>query len=355
MSNFVCSGAKIYCSYGSCTSSLVVLPDRNVDLSVGPMANKVDHTPQKNIFSFGICSYLSAKANHPVKCSPATNSDWCICKEDVLVRNQPALTTDSFCKCQHGGIIKFNDDGQKETSYDTSREPSTLLECGIEKKVEIIGNSKNNVQQTTGEGWGWLDTVELIPVVGSVVGMGRAGVNGNLGMVALNAGFLVADVAGIVSFGSTTAASTAAKASIKAGAKVLAKQTMKASAKEVASTPKLLSLVKPSPKNMFENVPEAYKEYGKKVVDELVENNQKAQSKSIIGKTGGEAKSRMAGRMTEFLDNAKRTAQNKWNEFKTNNEISTYFRNLHGNLQKIESEQKKIEQLKRIYGPSFFD
>ena len=94
MSNFVCSGAKIYCSYGSCTSSLVVLPDRTVDLSVGPMANKVDHTPQKNIFSFGICSYLSAKANHPVKCSPATNSDWCICKEDVLVRNQPALTTD---------------------------------------------------------------------------------------------------------------------------------------------------------------------------------------------------------------------------------------------------------------------
>ena len=228
MSNFVCSGAKIYCSYGSCTSSLVVLPDRTVDLSVGPMANKVDHTPQKNIFSFGICSYLSAKANHPVKCSPATNSDWCICKEDVLVRNQPALTTDSFCKCQHGGIIKFNDDGQKETSYDTSREPSTLLECGIEKKVEIIGDSKNNVQQTTGEGWGWLDTVELIPVVGSVVGMGRSGINGDWGMVALSAGFLVADVAGIVSFGSTTAASTAAKASIKAGAKVLAKQTMKA-------------------------------------------------------------------------------------------------------------------------------
>ena len=355
MSNFVCSGAKIYCSYGSCTSSLVVLPDRTVDLSVGPMANKVDHTPQKNIFSFGICSYLSAKANHPVKCTPATNSDWCICKEDVLVRNQPALTTDSFCKCQHGGIIKFNDDGQKETSYDTSREPSTLLECGIEKKVEIIGDSKNNVQQTTGEGWGWLDTVELIPLVGSVVGMGRAGINRNLGMVALNAGFLVADVAGIVSFGSTTAASTAAKASIKAGAKVLAKQTMKASAKEVASTPKLLSLVKPSPKNMFENVPEAYKEYGKKVVDELVENNQKAQSKSIIGKTGGEAKPRIAERMTEFLDGTKKVVKNMWNEIKTNNEVSAFFRNLHESQRKTESIKGEIEQLKKIYGRSFFD
>lgn len=343
MSNFVCSGAKIYCSYGSCTSSLVVLPDRTVDLSVGPMANKVDHTPQKNIFSFGICSYLSAKANHPVKCSPATNSDWCICKEDVLVRNQPALTTDSFCKCQHGGIIKFNDDGQKETSYDTSREPSTLLECGIEKKVEIIGDSKNNVQQTTGEGWGWLDTVELIPVVGSVVGMGRSGINGDWGMVALSAGFLVADVAGIVSFGSTTAASTAAKASIKAGAKVLAKQTVKEGAKEVASTPKLLSLVKPSPKNMFENVPEAFKEYGKKVVDELVEKNPGI---TIISETGGKAKPRIAEKMTEYWDNAQGTVQNLWYKFKTNNEISVFFRNL-DKVKKLPFEQRKLEQFKR--------
>lgn len=352
MSNFVCSGAKIYCSYGSCTSSLVVLPDRTVDLSVGPMANKVDHIPQKNIFSFGICSYLSAKANHPVKCSPATNSDWCICKEDVLVRNQPALTTDSFCKCLHGGIIKFNDDGQKETSYDTSREPSILLECGIEKKIEIIGDSKNNVQQTTGEGWGWLDTVELIPVVGSVVGMGRSGINGNLGMIALNAGFLVADVAGIVSFGSTTAASTAAKASIKAGTKVLAKQTVKESAKEVASTPKLLSLVKPSPKNMFENIPNADKEYAKKAIDELIEKNL---GKTIISETGGKAKPRIAEKMTEFLDGTKKVVKNMWNEFKTNNEVSAFFRNLHESQRKTESIKGEIEQLKKIYGRSFFD
>lgn len=346
MSNFVCSGAKMQCSYGSTASNLRVRPDRTVDLSVGPMANKVDRIPNENIFSFGICRYLSAKANHPVTCNPATNSDWRICKEDVLVRNEPALTTDSFCKCQHGGIIKFIDDGQKETDYDTSRESSTLLECGIEKNVEVIGDSKNNVQQTTGEGWGWLDTVELIPVVGSVVGIGRSGINGDWGMVVLNAGFLVADVAGIVSFGSTTAASTAAKASVKAGAKVLAKQTVKESAKEVASTPQLLSLVKPGPKNMFENVPEAYKEYGKKVVDELIEKNQKTQSKSILGKTGGEAKPRIPERMTEFLDNAKRTVQNNWNEFKTNNEISVFFRNL-DEVQKLPSEQRKLEQLKR--------
>lgn len=355
MSNFVCSGAKMHCSYGSCTSSLVVLPDRTVDLSVGPMANKVDRVPNKNIFSFGICSYLSAQAHHLVTCIPATNSDWRMCKEDVLVRNQPALTTDSFCMCQHGGIINFIDDGQKETSYDTSREPSTLLEGGIEKKAEVIGDSKINVQQTAGERWGWLDTVELTPVVGSVVGMGRECMNGNWGMVALNAGFLVADVAGVVSFGSTTAASTAAKASIKAGAKVLAKQAVKESAKEVTSYPKLLSLVKPSSKNIFENVPEAYKEYGKKVVDELVENNQKTQSKSIIGKTGGEAKPRIVERMTEFLDNAKRTAQNQWNEFKTNNEISAWLRKFDKDLQEIESKKRKIERLRKIYGPSFFD
>lgn len=351
MSNFICSGAKMQCSYGSCPSNLVVLPDRTVDLSVGSMANKVDRVPYKNIFPFGICSYLSAKAHHPVTCNPATNSDWCICKEDVLVRNEPALTTNSFCKCQHGGIIKFIDDGQKETCYDASREPSTLLECGIEKKVEIIDDSKNKVQQTTGEEWGWLDTVELIPVVGSVVGMGRSGMNGDWGMVALNAGFLVADVAGIVLLGSTMAASTATKASIKAGTKVLAKQTVKESAKEVAKSPKSLSLIESSSKNIFET----YKGFGQKAVNEYVKNNQKAQGKTIIGKTGGEAKPRIVERMTEFLDGTKKVVKNMWNELKTNNEVSAFFRNLHESQRKTESIKGEIEQLKKIYGRSFFD
>lgn len=355
MSNFVCSGAKMQCNYGSSTSDLVVLPDRTVDLSVGPMANKVDRVPNKNILPFGICSYLSSKAHHPVTCNPATNDSWCVCKEDVLVRNQPALTTKSFCMCKHGGIITFINDGQEETSYDTSRESSILLEGSIEKNVEVISDSTINVQQTTGEKWGWLDTVELIPVVGSVVGMGREGMNGNWGMVALNAGFLVADVAGIVSFGSTTAASTATKASIKAGTKVLAKQAVKKSAKEVTTSPKSLSLIESSSKNIFENMPEAYKGFGQKAVNEWVKNNQKTLGKAIIGKTGGEAKPRIIERMTEFLDGTKKVVKNMWNEFKTNNEVSAYFRNLHESRQKTESLKGEIEQLKKIYGPSFFD
>jgi hypothetical protein len=55
-------------------------------------------------------------------------------------------------------------------------------------------------------------------------------------MMALNIGFLAADVLGVVSFGASTAASTAAKAAIKTGIKVAAKSAAKAAAKQVGKT-----------------------------------------------------------------------------------------------------------------------
>jgi hypothetical protein len=55
-------------------------------------------------------------------------------------------------------------------------------------------------------------------------------------MMALNIGFLAADVLGVVSFGASTAASTAAKAAIKTGVKVAAKSAAKAAAKQVGKT-----------------------------------------------------------------------------------------------------------------------
>lgn len=55
-------------------------------------------------------------------------------------------------------------------------------------------------------------------------------------MMAMNIGFLVLDVAGLVSFGATTAASSAGKAGIKAGVKVAAKSAAKAVAKQVGKT-----------------------------------------------------------------------------------------------------------------------
>jgi hypothetical protein len=97
-----------------------------------------------------------------------------------------------------------------------------MQEEGLKKKEE--------------EGWGWLDTLELVPVIGSIVGAVREGIKGNWGMMALNIGFLALDIAGVVSFGASTAASTVAKAAIKTGVKVAAKTAAKQAGKSGLKT-----------------------------------------------------------------------------------------------------------------------
>ena len=55
-------------------------------------------------------------------------------------------------------------------------------------------------------------------------------------MMAMNIGFLALDIAGLVSFGATTAASSAGKAAVKAGVKVAAKSAAKAVARQVGKS-----------------------------------------------------------------------------------------------------------------------
>lgn len=98
---------------------------------------------------------------------------------------------------------------------------------------DIKALQEQGAKKEEDEGWGWLDTVELIPVVGSIVGAVREGMKGNWGMMAMNIGFLALDIAGIVSFGATTAASSAGKATVKAGVKVAAKTAVKTATKQV--------------------------------------------------------------------------------------------------------------------------
>ncbi|GAL82652.1 probable hemagglutinin-related protein [Algibacter lectus] len=69
---------------------------------------------------------------------------------------------------------------------------------------------------------GWLDTIELIPVIGSIVGMVREAQKGNWWMVGgLNAAFLVADV---FTLGAASAITAPAKAAVKGAAKIAAKK-----------------------------------------------------------------------------------------------------------------------------------
>ena len=97
--------------------------------------------------------------------------------------------------CSLGGKIQFVTSGQVPLPDDAMEDIKALQEQGSKTDED--------------EGWGWLDAVELIPVVGSIVGAVREGMKGNWGMMAMNIGFLALDIAGLVSFGATTAASSA--------------------------------------------------------------------------------------------------------------------------------------------------
>lgn len=121
--SYVCSQAKIKCSFGDKIVTLRVLPSRTIWLAGQPQANISDHIPLTNIEPFGKCHTVAypptgsaTSANHgkltPMPCIPNTPFPWIGGKNDVLLQNQPALLKSSTCKCIYGGIISVTFDGQ---------------------------------------------------------------------------------------------------------------------------------------------------------------------------------------------------------------------------------------------------
>ena len=192
------------------------LPTHNAHIKIQGclVANKLDKQPLVNIPTFGICS-LTQKP-----CVPAC-TEWQKTYK-LRVKGQETLLFRSEMPCSLGGKINFVTSGQIPLPDDAMEDVKALQEQGAKEDED--------------EGWGWLDTVELIPVVGSIVGAVREGMKGNWGMMAMNIGFLALDVAGLVSFGATTAASSAGKAGIKAGVKVAAKSATKIATKQAGKS-----------------------------------------------------------------------------------------------------------------------
>ena len=121
--SYVVSMAKMRCNFGTSQSTLSVYPDRTVYMAGQPMGNISDHTPLYNIAPFGKCrtttypaTGAATAAAHgkltPMPCIPGTMTPWMNGKNDVLVKNFPALLKSSYCRCQWGGIITITDDGQ---------------------------------------------------------------------------------------------------------------------------------------------------------------------------------------------------------------------------------------------------
>lgn len=143
--SYVCSKARIKCSFGDKISTLTVFPDRTIWLTGEPQANISDHLSMRNIHPFGKCHTVAypatgsaTAANHgkltPMPCVPNTPYPWMGGKNDVLLKGNPALLKTSRCSCIYGGIITLVSDGQIDGTY--SELPQVPLKSHEQLNIE---------------------------------------------------------------------------------------------------------------------------------------------------------------------------------------------------------------------------
>jgi hypothetical protein len=124
MSEQVCTGATLQCTFGSTPSTLQLEPKNRVKGGEGEAANILDNKVGVNISPFGMCSSLSnpqvAAATSaamgvltPQPCLPVIPAPWQPGSTTVRIAGQPALTPESTCQCQWLGVISITDRGHR--------------------------------------------------------------------------------------------------------------------------------------------------------------------------------------------------------------------------------------------------
>lgn len=181
------------------------------------VATKADFVPLTNIPSFKICKITQEP------CIPDTktwDNTW-----KVKVNGQETLYALSTCKCAVGGTIEFMTSGQIPLPDDAMEEVNELQDAA-QKALDDSGNGNSVGEAGFAEG--------MIPVWGS----GRDLINdiqtGDGWGIAMNAGFLIWDIAsigvGIFTLGGGTAAMQGGKAGVKgvmkAGVKKIGKEVL---------------------------------------------------------------------------------------------------------------------------------
>jgi hypothetical protein len=123
MSQHVCNGATLQCTFGLAPASLVVLPTDRVMTSHQPAATIMDHQPMVNIAPFGACTSLAnpqvAAATSaalgvltPMPCIPMTMTPWTPGVPTVTLAHKPSLDAACTLACLWGGVITIAVPGQ---------------------------------------------------------------------------------------------------------------------------------------------------------------------------------------------------------------------------------------------------
>ncbi len=117
------------CSFGMAPSAFLVcpIPGQPVVLAENKlMANIMDNKPMVNIMPFGMCqaptnpAVVAATAAAfgtptPAPCVPVTTAPWAMGSTNVLVKNMPALNSNSKLMCNWGGVIQLTPPGGAPT------------------------------------------------------------------------------------------------------------------------------------------------------------------------------------------------------------------------------------------------
>ena len=116
MPNQVCSGATLSCSFGTVTSTMVVLPTNRVYTSNMPAATINDYIPLVNIMSFTMCTSSSnpqvASTGAPASCVPVVTSAWSPGNTQTQIGGAAIINDTSTCNCMWSGVISVTNAGQ---------------------------------------------------------------------------------------------------------------------------------------------------------------------------------------------------------------------------------------------------
>lgn len=100
------------CTFGLAPVPLTVLPLKMIMIGGMPAANIMDNAPMLNILPFGGCT-MPAPPIPPIKpCIPSIPAPWMPGSPKVMLKNMPALDSNSKAICAKGGVISILMPGQ---------------------------------------------------------------------------------------------------------------------------------------------------------------------------------------------------------------------------------------------------
>jgi|GEM_PF-169234 len=114
MSEYATSGAMIVCTCGSAPGNLQVTSNLTVSAQGQPIATASDKAPMANIPVFGTCT-MKPSISGFLPCVPAPTA-WSGFVASVNVPGGNPLLKTSTIQCGCGGMISFQDSGQKKNA-----------------------------------------------------------------------------------------------------------------------------------------------------------------------------------------------------------------------------------------------